>query len=107
MIFLLGSHKCHTPDVVSFIRGAFPLREWDTSSRPTSAEHAFLLLSHRLLLFSKDNRYEIDPKGLHPDRVAGGHRHHRRLDRLAAPRSAGGPRSRPAHPVHKQSQADG
>ena len=43
---------------------------------------------------------------LHADRTAGGHRDHRRPDRPAAARRPGGPRGRPARPVHQQPQAD-
>ena len=43
---------------------------------------------------------------LHPDRAAGGHRHHRRPDRPAAAGRAGGPRGGPPRPVRQQPQAD-
>ncbi len=42
---------------------------------------------------------------VHPDRAARRHRHHRRVDRPAAPRRASGARGRPASPVHQQPQA--
>ena len=45
------------------------------------------------------------PPRVHPDRTAGGHRHHRRADRPAPARRPGGPRGRPPHPVHQQPQA--
>ena len=43
---------------------------------------------------------------LHADRAAGRHRDHRRADRPAAARRAGGPRGRPAGAVRQQPQAD-
>ena len=43
---------------------------------------------------------------LHADRIAGGHRDHRRADRPAAAGGPGGPRGGPAGPVHQQPEAD-
>src|SRR5262249_21652242 len=43
---------------------------------------------------------------VHPDRVAGGHRHHRRADRPARPRGAEGPRGGGAHSVRQQPAPD-
>ena len=45
--------------------------------------------------------------GLHADRAAGRHRHHRRPDRPAPARRAGRPRGRPAQPVRQQPEAVG
>ena len=44
--------------------------------------------------------------GLHADRTARRHRHHRRPDRPAAARRAGGPRGGPAGAVRQQPEAD-
>ena len=44
---------------------------------------------------------------LHPDRAAGRHCDHRRIDRAVAARRAVGPRSGPPCPVHQQPQANG
>ena len=43
----------------------------------------------------------------HPDRAAGGHRHHRGPDRPAAARRPGGPRGGPPCPVRQQPEATG
>ena len=43
---------------------------------------------------------------VHADRAARRHRHHRRPDRPAPARRAGGPRGRPAVAMHQQPQAD-
>ena len=76
-------------------RPAFAAR----SSRPSSVT----------LLSSLRRRSSMNPRRrprFHPDRAPGGHRDHRRPDRPAVARRAGGPRGGPPRPVHQQSQAD-
>ena len=56
-------------------------------------------------LFSESQVFHATSR-LHPDRVAGRHRHHRRPDRPAAAGRAGGPRGGPAVAVRQQPEAD-
>ena len=50
-------------------------------------------------------RLHLQRRALHADRIAGRHRHHRRPDRPAPARRAGGPRGRPAVAVRQQPEA--
>ena len=65
-----------------------------------------LNIPRSVLLFS-EVPHEVTPEArFHPDRAVGGHRHHRRADRPALARRAGGPRGRPPRPVRQQPEAD-
>src|SRR5439155_19376778 len=50
--------------------------------------------------------YKEHTAWLHPDRAAGGDRHHRHLDRAAAAGGPEGPRSRQSHELPEQPEAD-
>src|SRR4051794_17507667 len=56
-------------------------------------------------LWSPD--HETRATRIHPDRIAGGDRDHRHVDRPAAARRAGGPRGRATHAMRQQPETNG
>ena len=92
--------SCAAPAGAGRGRGAAVAPIIDTSAPGSIRE---VLLSH--LSEGGPHASEVSPR-FHADRAAGRHRHHRRPDRPAPARRAGGPRGGPADAVRQQPQAD-